>query len=211
MRIPCTLMKLGQSKAVSSFLCVAALLLASVPQTKAAFSTPAPLVSTPTDTSDQQVAASGSNVYLVWRDVESGAVPPNFDVYFARSLNGGATFEAPQNISLSPSASSNPRIAASGQHIYITFSDTGGTFLAHSENGGQSFLPKTNLTTAFGLQLGSSGWLAAAGENLYMVWRGGADGILYGPLWQLRRHVSWLAECIGFPEFDRSRSRCQRK
>ena len=40
MRIPRTPMKLGQSKAVSSFLCVAALLLASVPQTEAAFSTP---------------------------------------------------------------------------------------------------------------------------------------------------------------------------
>ena len=174
MRIPRTPMKFGQSTAVSSFLCVVALLLASVPQTKAAFSTRRPLLTnTSTDTSDQQVATSGSNVYLVWRDNELGATVSNPEIYFTRSTNGGVTFEAPQNISQSPrfSGTANPRIAASGQHVYIAFSDTGGTFLAHSENGGESFLPKTNLTTAFGLQLGSSGWLAAAGENLYMVWR----------------------------------------
>ncbi len=177
MRIPRTPMKLGQSKAVSSFLCVTALLLASVPQTQAAFSIPTPLVSSLTDTSDQQVATSGSNVFLVWRDNETDLL--NLEIYFARSTNGGVNFEAPQNISQSPNASGNPRIAASGQHVYITFSDTGGTFLAHSENGGQSFLPSINLTAAFGFQLGSSGsWLAAAGENLYMVWRAGANGIL---------------------------------
>jgi len=171
-------MELGQSTAVSSFLCVTALLLASVPQTQAAFSIPTPLVSSLTDTSDQQVATSGSNVYVVWRDFDSSVVPSSYEIYFARSLNGGVTFEAPQNISQSPGISANPRIAANGQHVYIAFGDTGGTFLAHSDNSGESFLPKTNLTTAFGLQLGSSGWLAAAGENLYMVWRAGANGIL---------------------------------
>jgi hypothetical protein len=124
-----------------------------------------------TDTSDQHVATSGSNVF-VWKD---GPVS-NPEIYFARSTNGGVTFEAPQNISQSPGFSGNPRIAASGLHVYITFSDAGGTFLAHSENGGESYLPNTNLTAAFGFQLGSSSWLAAAGENLYMVWRGGADG-----------------------------------
>jgi len=171
-------MKLGQSTTMSSFLCVAALLLVSVPQTHAAFSPPTPLTNTSTDTSDQQVATSGSNVYIVWRDFDSSVVPSSYEIYFARSLNGGVTFEAPQNISQSPGTSANPRIAANGQHVYIAFGDTGGTFLAHSDNSGESFLPKTNLTTAFGLQLGSSGWLAAAGENLYMVWRAGANGIL---------------------------------
>jgi hypothetical protein len=157
-----------------------ALLMLSAPNLKAAFSLPSPLTNTLTDTSDQQVATSGSNVYLVWRDFESGAIPPNSEIYFTRSLDGGVSFEAPQNISQTSSTTANPRIVASGQHLYIAFSDTGGTFLVHSENGGETFSPKINLTTAFGLQLGSSGWLAAAGENLYMVWRqntGGADDI----------------------------------
>src|SRR5262245_21772062 len=171
MRIPP--MKFGPSTAVSSLCCVVALLLMSVPQTEAAFSTPSPLTNTSTDTSDQQVATSGSNVYIVWRDNQLGATVSNPEIYFTRSTNGGMTFEAPHDISQSAgfSGTANPRITASGQHVYIAFSDTGGTFLAHSENGGVSFLPKTNLTTAFGLQLGSSGWLAAAGENLYMVCR----------------------------------------
>ena len=147
MRIPCTLMKLGQSKAVSSFLCVAALLLASVPQTKAAFSTPAPLVSTPTDSSDQQVATSGNNVYLVWRDNESGATSSNLEIYFARSTNGGLTFEAPQNISQSPTTSSESAHRSQWPTCLHYVQRYGGnSFLAHSEDGGMSFLPKTNLT-----------------------------------------------------------------
>ena len=176
MSIPRIPMKLGQSMAVNSCLLAVVLVLMSVPQTHAAFSIPTPLVSSLTDTSDQHVATSGSNVFLVWKDNETTS---NLEIYFARSTNGGVNFEAPQNISQSSSSSGNPRIAASGQHVYITFSDAGSTFLAHSENGGQSFLPSINLTAAFGFQLGSSGsWLAAAGENLYMVWRAGASGIL---------------------------------
>jgi hypothetical protein len=165
--------RFAHPSAVSSLFCVVALLMLSVPQMKAAFSPPIPLTNTATDTSDQQVATSGSNVYIVWRDNELGATVSNPEIYFTRSTNGGVSFEAPQNISQSVgfSGTGNPRIAASGQHVYIAFSDTGGTFLAHSENGGESFLPKTNLTTTFGLQLGSSGWVAAAGENLYMVCR----------------------------------------
>ena len=163
-------MKLGQSKAVSSFLCVAALSLASVPQTKAAFSTPAPLVSTPTDSSDQQVATSGNNVYVVWKDNEIGGTSFNPEIYFVRSTNGGLTFEAPQNMSQSSATSRNPRIAASGQHVYITFNEGASSFLVHSEDGGMSFLPKTNLTDS-GIYLGAAGWLAASGTNLYMVWR----------------------------------------
>ncbi|MGH9427342.1 MAG: hypothetical protein ACRD2L_13695, partial [Terriglobia bacterium] len=167
---------------VSSLFWFLALLLMSVPQMKAAFSTPTPLFSSAMDSSDQQVATSGNNVYVAWRDNEIGAVVSNPEIYFARSTNGGLTFEAPQNISQSPaiSGTGNPRIAASGQHVYVAFTDTLGTFLAHSENGGESFLPRTNLTTAFGLQLGASSALAAAGENLYMVWReniGGAGDI----------------------------------
>lgn len=179
MRIPCTLIKLGQSKAASSFLCVAALLLASVPQTKAAFSIPAPLVSTPTDSSDQQVATSGNNVYVVWKDNEIGATSLSPEIYFVRSTNGGLTFEAPQNLSQSSGTPGNPRIAASGQHVYITFNEGVSSFLVHSEDGGMSFLPKTNLIDS-GIYLGAAGWLAASGTNLYMVWRqstAGADDI----------------------------------
>lgn len=195
--------RIAHPSAVSSFFCIVALLMLSVPQMKAAFSPPSPLTNTPTDTSEQQVATSGSNVYIVWRDIDSSVVPANPEIYFSRSLNGGVTFEAPQNISQSPGTSANPRIAASGQHVYIAFGDTGGTFLAHSENGGETFLPKVNLTAAFGLQLGSSGWLAAAGENLYMVWRqntGGADDIF------MARFGSYGATLLGTQNVSESPS-----
>ena len=69
------------------------------------------------------MATSGNYVYVVWRDNEIGAVVSNPEIYFARSTNGGLTFEAPQNMSQSSGPSGNPRIAASGQHVYIAFND----------------------------------------------------------------------------------------
>ncbi|MCI0621414.1 MAG: hypothetical protein L0387_07055 [Acidobacteria bacterium] len=165
-----------------SFLGLAVLLQGATTQMEAAFSVPGSLISTPQDSSDQQVATSGANVFVVWRDNEIGAAVFNPEIYFTRSIDGGKTFGSFQNISQSSGTygTGNPRIAANGSHVYLVFNDTGGDFLVHSDDGGATFLPKVNLTTAFGLQLGSSSWLAAAGSNLYMVWRqntGGADDI----------------------------------
>jgi hypothetical protein len=178
MRINLASMTLGYRQAVGSLCFLVALLFLSVPQMEAAFSTPAALIGTATDSLDQQVATSGANVYVVWRENEVGATSLNAEIYFVRSTDGGVNFEAPQNISQTPGTSANPRIAASGNHVYLTFNDGGSSFLAHSENGGASFLPNINLTTTSAIQLGSSSWLAAAGENLYTVWRQGtAAGI----------------------------------
>ena len=190
MRIPCTLMKLGQSKAVSSFLCVAALLLASVPQTKAAFSTPAPLVSTPTDTSDQQVATSGVECLPRLERRREWCRSIQFRYLFRpvpewrRDLRSSAEhFSKSQCVA-------NPRIAASGQHVYITFSDTGGDLSGPLRERRRVVLAKNQSDCSFRTPAWLF-WLASSGgrEPLH----GLASEALTVPL--------WLALAITAPRF----------
>jgi glutaredoxin len=42
-----------------------------------------------------QISIEGDNVYVVWHD----DTPGNFDIFFARSTNGGFTFSEPENLS----------------------------------------------------------------------------------------------------------------
>jgi hypothetical protein len=147
-----------------------------------AFSSPQNITMTAQDSSEQQVAASGSNVFLVWRDNRIGADVFDPEVYLARSTDGGKTFGSTVNISDAPGTQWGPRLAASGQHVYVVFSDASGDLLVHSADGGDTFSVPVNLTTAYGIQMSSLGSMAAAGSNVYLVWRkdnGGADDIFF--------------------------------
>src|SRR5262245_10978921 len=110
---------------VVALLCLVVLVTGSAPRAEAAFSTPANLSATIQDSSDQQVASSGSNVYLVWRDNPSTTVL-NAEILMMRSTDGGKTFTPWENLSLTPSTSSAPWVAASGQYVYVIWSETSG-------------------------------------------------------------------------------------
>src|SRR5215510_9011950 len=83
---------------VVALLCLVVLVAGSAPRAEGAFSTPANLTVTIQDSSDQQVASSGSNVYLVWRDNPS-TVAFNPEILMMQSTDGGKTFAAWQNLS----------------------------------------------------------------------------------------------------------------
>jgi hypothetical protein len=75
---------------------------------------------------DPRVAASGSNVYVVWEDTttttEAGAEGSS-DIFLARSTNNGATFGRVQNLSNSPVESFDPHIAATRNKLFVLWSD----------------------------------------------------------------------------------------
>jgi hypothetical protein len=56
------------------------------------------------------VAASGDNVYVVWRDETT---PRIYDILYRRSTNGGANFGGTVNLSSTISDSFDPAVAAS--------------------------------------------------------------------------------------------------
>lgn len=59
-------------------------------------------------------------IYLVWQDGRTGYS----EIFFSASLDGGATFSKPENVSNSRSYSGGPFIAAVRENIYITWMGT---------------------------------------------------------------------------------------
>jgi len=162
-RVPTTF---RQPLGVVRLLCLVVLLQGSAPQAEAAFSTPTNLSLTTQDSSDQQVASSGSYVYVVWRDNPSAVFNP--EILFARSTDGGKAFGAWVNLSNSSGNSSAPYVAASGSSVYVIWSDVDGYNMRQSDDSGMTFGATRNLTRLFGIPAFGSCALAAAGSNVFL-------------------------------------------
>jgi hypothetical protein len=71
-----------------------------------------------------QIAASESNLYVVWSDLFIRTYPGIFDIFFTFSKDEGRNFSQAVNLSSNQGSSVLPRIAASEDHAYIVWSDT---------------------------------------------------------------------------------------
>ncbi len=131
------------------------------------------------------IAASGNNVYVVWRD----EFAREGDIFFARSNNNGASFFQRVNLSNSPGLSSrDPQIAADGNFVYVVWvEDLEGRgqdilFRASADNGA-TFGEIVNLseTVEYSVVDGfpqphywpaasSKPAVATVGGNVYVVW-----------------------------------------
>lgn len=87
---------------------------------------------------EEQIAASGSNVYVVWRD--NNATSLNSGILFKRSNNSGAGFEPTITLSRTSGFSFEPRISATGNNIYVVWTDntegTNDVYFTRSTNNG---------------------------------------------------------------------------
>lgn len=92
------------------------------------------------------IAATGNSAYLVWN---SGSLmpPPETDVLFTRSTDGGATFGAIQNLSTDAGGGAgSPYVAGADGRVYVVWSSSG-VFFKESTDGGATFGPTSNPTT----------------------------------------------------------------
>ena len=133
------------------------------------------------------VAASGNNVFVVWNDDTSpdtnleresknqtryfDVSVGNFEILLATSHDGGSSFEI-TNLSNTPGGSQNPRIATSGNHLYVIWTETElprNIFLAVSTDGGVTFNEPVNVSNTQNL----SGYAAIEPyENtVHVLWR----------------------------------------
>jgi hypothetical protein len=117
--------------------------------------------------SNTDIAASndGSDVYVVWE--QEG------EIMLAASHDGGETWEEIVNVSNTPGASTDPRVATSadGQNVHVTWQDTPGNgdiFYARSTNSGDTFETSINLSNTSGRS--DDHQLLAEGSNVYVVW-----------------------------------------
>ncbi|MDE1762929.1 MAG: hypothetical protein KGH88_01610 [Thaumarchaeota archaeon] len=121
-----------------------------------------------------QLAVSGNNVYLVWTNA---VTDKNYDIFFAKSTDGGQTFSQPLNISNSPGASGWPQVAVDG-NVYVSWVDnTPGNFnvyIAKSTDGGTSFESPVDVDSN-----GGGSWynqMAVSSNTVYLSWLGGVNG-----------------------------------
>jgi hypothetical protein len=117
-----------------------------------------------------QIAAVGTNVYVVWRDNSSG----NNDIYFKRSSDNGNSFNTTDNLSNNTGSSTDPQITATGNNVYIAWTDdtsgNGDMYFKASTDNGVSFGYRKNLSTKLD---GAAHFphVKATGNNVYVVWQ----------------------------------------
>ncbi len=121
-----------------------------------------------------QIAASGSNVYVTWRD-DTNTNPSNDETFFKVITNNGSTLGATQNLSSNSGTSYLQQIAAAGDNVYVLWQDdTNNALLSFdalvraSSNDGTSFSPSTNLSNS---ALSIDGRIAATGTSVFIVWQ----------------------------------------
>ena len=95
------------------------------------------------------IATNGNNVYVAW-DICNGC-PSNEDIFFRASTNNGASFGPQLQLSNTPFYSFNPRIAVSGSHVYVAWTDNGNgaaseILYATSSNNGTTFTTQQSLS-----------------------------------------------------------------
>lgn len=132
------------------------------------------LTNTAGDSQFPRMAINGSNIYVVWSDNTSGS----FDVFFRRSSNGGATWQAAQNLSNNAGSSRDAVIAVSGSNVYIAWDDnTPGKFRIYfrkSANRGATWQAAEPLTEDSIDSLAPD--VAAKNSKIYLVWEAGIEG-----------------------------------
>jgi Neuraminidase (sialidase) len=89
-----------------------------------------------TNTVDQswgpRIAVNGSNIYLAWYD----RIPGNYEIFFKRSIDGGATWTANRRLSSTAGMSYVPGIAVDGSNVYVVwYDDTPGNFELYFKKG----------------------------------------------------------------------------
>lgn len=122
------------------------------------------------------VAAVGANVYVAWQDKRN----INWDIYFKRSTNYGATWGSDTRLTTSTADQVNPSIAAWGYDVDVVWTDNryGASnteiFLRRSLNLGVSWLSEMRLTN--NAYLSTLAVVAVMGKSVYVVWEDNRTG-----------------------------------
>jgi len=137
----------------------------------ASFGIPIPLSTNPlTPATVPQITASGSNVYVVWKD--------DSQIHFAASTNNGGLFSPPTILSTALTNPFLPQIAASGNNVYAAWHDiTSGNneiYFANSTNNGATFDPDGPFNLSNTGVTSTTAQIAAVGNNVYVAWQEGA-------------------------------------
>jgi hypothetical protein len=151
-----------------------------------------------------QLALYGNNVYVVWIDDTSG----KRSIYFKRSTDDGCTFGSTIDLGNQKGGSIDPKIAVSGNNVYVVWEHTpgnnGAIFFTRSTDNGATFSSSKNL----GNNTGFNGFpqIAVSGNNVFVVWHDATHGIFFarstdnGATFSSSKNLGNNAGFNGFPQ-----------
>jgi len=120
------------------------------------------------------IAVDGSNIYVVWFDSTS----ENPEIYFKKSVDGGATWTIDERLTNKAGVSEAPSITVAGSNIYVVWEDsTSGNweiYFKNSDDGGNTWKANKRLTNNVGDSYAPA--IAVDGSNIYVVWTDGIPG-----------------------------------
>jgi hypothetical protein len=118
------------------------------------------------------VAASGDNLYVVYAD-NNGTQGGKGDIFFSSSRDQGKNFDEPINLSNNGGNSTDPRLAAFGNNVYVAWADSGkggnaDIFFSSSRDQGRNFDEPINLSN--NNPNSTNPEVAASGHNVGVVY-----------------------------------------
>lgn len=107
------------------------------------------------------------DIFVVWTDNRNSENQKNNeDIYVARSIDGGETFEANLQIDIIDSVGERaPKVAAAGSYVYVIYGGSSHLYIAVSNDKGATFSAPHEVTGG----IADNAVLAAAGDNVYLA------------------------------------------
>jgi hypothetical protein len=128
----------------------------------------------PHNSYNSSVAASGSQVHVVWHDDRDG----NAEIYYNRSTDAGITWSGDTRLTNDSHTSQWPSVAVAGAAVRVVWRDDRDgnleIYYKRSTDGGATWGSDTRLTTAL-LDAGPPS-MAVAGNPVHVVWADPRDG-----------------------------------
>jgi len=152
------------------------------------------------------IAVDGSNIYVTWHDDTQGSK----EIFFRKSSDGGAHWQAVQRLTYNSGTSADPVIAVRLSNVYVTWhDDTPGNeeiYFRKSADGGANWQTIKRLTFTAGDSLCPS--LGVNGAVVFIAWYddtpgnneiycvGSGDG---GATWQPIQRLTYTSVWSGYP------------
>jgi len=114
------------------------------------------------------IAVSGSNIYVVWYD----DTPGNYEIYFIKSTDGGATWQTEQRLTNNAQDSQYPVITVSDSNVYVAWQDSASgnpdIYFRKSTDGGATWQTAKKILSSAGASCSPD--IAVIGSKVYIVW-----------------------------------------
>ena len=126
--------------------------------------------------SNPSIAVAGNTVYVVWTQLTDDGT---YDIFFARSLDGGGKYEKEKKLATASGEAPYPKLVVSGNATYVVWNQLTGDgtheiFFTRSLDGGEGFNEPINISNNIGDSLNPQ--ISAFNGSVNIVWGDDSSG-----------------------------------